>query len=91
MPSAKKVSHAPPGGFKLPPVHPGRTIGEELKAREMTAHALSLKIRVPANRITEIVNGKRGVSAETAARQLLDDALARGTTDNVTVVVIHHL
>lgn len=33
----------------------------------------------------------RGVSAETAARQLLDDALARGTTDNVTVVVIHHL
>lgn len=32
----------------------------------------------------------RGVSAEAGARQLVDDALARGTTDNVTVVVVHH-
>lgn len=31
----------------------------------------------------------RGVSADAGARQLIDDALARGTTDNVTVVVVH--
>lgn len=38
-------------------------------------------------RLGELV---RGVSAEAGARQLVDDALARGTTDNVTVVVVHH-
>jgi addiction module HigA family antidote len=40
----------------------------ELKARDLTAHALALKLRVPANRITEIIQGKRGISAETALR-----------------------
>ncbi len=59
---------APAGGFKLRPVHPGRTIAAEIAARNITAHALALKLRVPANRITEIINGKRGISAETALR-----------------------
>jgi hypothetical protein len=39
---------------------------QELDARELTANALALKLRVPANRLTEILNGKRGISAETA-------------------------
>jgi addiction module HigA family antidote len=34
----------------------------------MTAHALALKLRVPANRLTEILNGKRGISPDTALR-----------------------
>jgi addiction module HigA family antidote len=34
----------------------------------MTAHALALKLRVPANRVTEILNGKRGISPDTALR-----------------------
>ncbi len=34
----------------------------------MTAGALALKLRVPANRISDIVRGKRGISAETALR-----------------------
>lgn len=49
-------------------VHPGRILTRELKARGMSAHALALKIRVPANRLTAIINGKRGITAETALR-----------------------
>lgn len=57
-----------PSGFQLPPVHPGRTLAGELEARGLSANALALKLRVPANRLTDIVNGKRGISAETALR-----------------------
>ena len=63
------VFEAPPGGFRFGPVHPGRTLADELKARDLTAHALALKLRVPANRITELIQGKRGISAETALRR----------------------
>jgi plasmid maintenance system antidote protein VapI len=41
---------------------------DELAARGMTGHALALKLRVPANRLTEILNGKRGISPDTALR-----------------------
>lgn len=57
-----------PGGAPLPPVHPGRTLASELEARRLTANALALKLRVPANRLTEIIRGQRAVSAETALR-----------------------
>jgi antitoxin HigA-1 len=63
-----EIFHAPPGGFKFRPVHPGETLAEELEARGLTAHALALKLRVPANRISEIVAGRRSISAETALR-----------------------
>jgi addiction module HigA family antidote len=56
------------GGIEVPPVHPGRTLAAELAARELTANALALKLRVPANRITEIVRGYRAISPETALR-----------------------
>jgi addiction module HigA family antidote len=49
-------------------VHPGEILAEELASRNMSANALALKMRVPANRITEIINGKRSVSPETALR-----------------------
>jgi addiction module HigA family antidote len=49
-------------------VHPGEILAEELAARDMSAHALALKLRVPANRITEIVAGRRGITPETALR-----------------------
>jgi addiction module HigA family antidote len=62
------VFGSPPGGFSLPPVHPGKTLAAEIAARDLSAHALALKLRVPANRITEIVAGKRSISAETALR-----------------------
>src|SRR5688572_16271758 len=68
MARTKDVFPSPPGGFSLPPVHPGETLAAELAARGLTANALALKLRVPANRLTEIIAGKRGVSPETALR-----------------------
>ncbi len=48
---------------------PGEILAEEfLKPHGLSAHALSLALRVPANRITGIVNGTRAMSADTALR-----------------------
>lgn len=52
----------------LVPVHPGRVLAREMDARKLSSLALALKLRVPANRISEIVNGRRAISAETALR-----------------------
>jgi len=49
-------------------VHPGRILRRELDARGLSANALALALRTPSGRITEILNGKRGVSPETAMR-----------------------
>lgn len=56
------------GGVSLPPVHPGSTLASELAARGLTAIALALKLRVPANRLSEIIRGQRAILAETALR-----------------------
>jgi addiction module HigA family antidote len=52
----------------MKPIHPGRILKREMKARELSANKLSLALRVPSGRITQILNGKRGISAETALR-----------------------
>ncbi|PWB84492.1 MAG: addiction module antidote protein, HigA family [Methylocystaceae bacterium] len=65
---SEEVFGAPAGGFRFGPRHPGCTLAAELETRELSAHALASKLRVPANRISEIISGKRGVSAETALR-----------------------
>jgi addiction module HigA family antidote len=57
-----------PAGIPLSPVHPGRTLAAELAARNMSANALALKLRVPSNRLSDIVRGQRAISAETALR-----------------------
>jgi addiction module HigA family antidote len=57
-----------PDGVPLPPSHPGETLADELAARGLSASALALKLRVPANRISDILRGRRAVSAETALR-----------------------
>ncbi len=57
-----------PDGVPLRPVHPGLSLADELAARNLTANALALKLRVPANRLTDIIRGKRAISAETALR-----------------------
>ncbi len=49
-------------------VHPGRILKRELAARGLSANRLALELKVPSGRITEILNGKRGISAETAPR-----------------------
>lgn len=50
------------------PIHPGRILKRELEARELSANQLALALRVPSGRISEIINEKRGISAETALR-----------------------
>lgn len=49
--------------------HPGEILDEEfLKPLNLTANALALELRVPANRITDIIRGIRGVTPDTALR-----------------------
>jgi addiction module HigA family antidote len=49
--------------------HPGEMLQEEfLRPLGMSVNALALSLRVPANRIGAIVNGKRAVTADTALR-----------------------
>ncbi len=50
------------------PVHPGRLLRREMQARDLSANALALALRVSSGRITDILNGKRGMSPETAMR-----------------------
>jgi addiction module HigA family antidote len=52
----------------MKPVHPGRILQREMQARKLAANALALALRVSSGRITDILNGKRGVSPETAMR-----------------------
>jgi addiction module HigA family antidote len=51
-----------------PVVHPGRLLKRELVARKLSANRLSLDIGVPSRRITDILNGRRGITADTAVR-----------------------
>ena len=54
---------------KLKPIHPGEILLEEfLKPLGMSMNKLAEALRVPANRITQIVEGRRGVTGETALR-----------------------
>ena len=53
---------------KLPPIHPGKILHEDMKDEEISINGLAQAIRVPANRISLIVNGKRSITADTAAR-----------------------
>lgn len=62
---------------KLLSLHPGEVLKEEfMKSLGLSANALARAIRVPANRISAIVNGDRGITADTALRL----AKALGTT-----------
>src|ERR1700728_233397 len=49
-------------------IHPGQHLAEQLGALEMSAAELARKLRVPANRITEIMNGQRAITGDTALR-----------------------
>ncbi len=54
---------------RIPFPHPGETIREDyLKPLKMSVNKLALELRVPATRMTEIVNGRRGITADTALR-----------------------
>ena len=50
------------------PIHPGETLREDLDALDMSAAELARRIEVPVNRITEILNGRRSITGDTALR-----------------------
>ena len=50
------------------PIHPGETLREDLEELGMSAAELARRIEVPVNRVTEILNGRRAVTGDTALR-----------------------
>ena len=53
----------------LEPIHPGEILYEEfMKPMEVSINALAREIAVPLDRISDIVNGKRSITADTALR-----------------------
>ena len=49
-------------------IHPGEHLAEELDALKMSAVELARPPKVPTNRITEILNGQRSITGDTALR-----------------------
>ena len=53
----------------MPPIaHSGRLLRRELKARGISANRLALDLGVPSGRVTDILNGRRSITADTAVR-----------------------
>jgi len=50
------------------PIHPGEILADELTELGISATELARQIKVPANRISQILSGKRSVTADTALR-----------------------
>ncbi len=51
-----------------PAIHPGEILADELSELDVTPTELSRQIGVPANRISQIVQGKRAITGDTALR-----------------------
>ena len=54
--------------MKITSIHPGEHLAEELRDLNMSAPGLTRKLDVPANRITQILNGTRSITGDTALR-----------------------
>jgi antitoxin HigA-1 len=52
----------------FPPVHPGAILTEDLEDAAISMNKLAQAIHVPMNRISAIVNGRRGITGDTALR-----------------------
>jgi addiction module HigA family antidote len=50
------------------PIHPGEILSDELAELRLTASALARQIKVPPNRISQIIQGKRAITGDTALR-----------------------
>ena len=53
---------------KMRPIHPGEILREELEELNLSANALAKALKVPANRITAILNKQRSITGDTALR-----------------------
>jgi addiction module HigA family antidote len=56
---------------RIQPVHPGDVLREELAERGISMNRLARDIRVPMSRVSLVVHGKRGITADTAVRLAL--------------------
>ena len=54
--------------MKPRPIHPGEHLSEELRALGMSAAELARNLRVPTNRVTQVLNGQRAITGDTALR-----------------------
>lgn len=52
----------------LPPIHPGEILADELNELGLSARALAERLKVPHNRISGILAGRRAISADTSLR-----------------------
>ena len=50
------------------PIHPGEILADELAEIGVSPTEFSRQIRVPANRVTQIIHGRRGITGDTALR-----------------------
>jgi antitoxin HigA-1 len=55
-------------GNMRPAIHPGEILAEELEEIAVTPTELARQVRVPANRISQIIQGKRAITGDTALR-----------------------
>ena len=54
---------------RIPPVHPGEILREDLmKPLGLTVSGLARELKLPVNRLSEIVNGRRALNADAALR-----------------------
>jgi addiction module HigA family antidote len=49
-------------------IHPGEHLAQELAKLKMSAAGLARQLHVPTNRVTEILNGRRAITGDTALR-----------------------
>lgn len=54
--------------LKIARVHPGEVLEDILNESGLSAHAASLAMGIPANRLTAIIKGQRGITPDTALR-----------------------
>jgi antitoxin HigA-1 len=54
-----------------PAIHPGRLLRREMEALKLSANRLAINLGVPSGRVTDILNSRRSITADTALRLAL--------------------
>ena len=68
MSKSRTITDGGTVAIKLPPIHPGLHLRDEMDAMDLSINALARALDVPTNRISLILNGKRSITADTALR-----------------------
>ncbi len=57
-----------PAANRMRPIHPGEHLRDELQEMALSAAKFAALLGVPVNRITQILNGQRSITGDTALR-----------------------